>query len=59
METLRQWIRVCRTIIGVPDYDRYQRHMRAHHPDLPVKSKAEFVRERQDARYSRPGSRCC
>ena len=59
MSTLRQWITVLRTIIGVPDYQRYLRHMEAHHPGCLVKSPAEFAKERLDARYSRPGSRCC
>jgi uncharacterized short protein YbdD (DUF466 family) len=59
MHTLRRWIGVLRTIIGVPDYERYLRHMRARHPDCAVLSPAEFARERLEARYSRPGSRCC
>ena len=59
MRTLRQWITVLRTIIGVPDYQRYLRHMEAHHAGCRVKSPAEFAKERLDARYSRPGSRCC
>ena len=59
MRTLRQWITVLRTIIGVPDYQRYLRDMEAHHPGCGVKSAAEFAKERLDARYSRPGSRCC
>jgi uncharacterized short protein YbdD (DUF466 family) len=59
MQTLRRWVGVLRTIIGVPDYDRYLRHMRVRHPGCAVLSKAEFARERLEARYSRPGSRCC
>ena len=59
MRTRQQWITVLRTIIGVPDYQRYLRHMGTQHPGCPVKSPAEFARERLDARYSRPGSRCC
>lgn len=59
MRMLRTWIAVCRTIIGVPDYDRYVRHMQKRHPEAPVLARADFVRERLDARYSRPGSRCC
>lgn len=59
MTTMRKWIAVCRTIIGVPDYDRYLRHMQTRHPDSPVMSRADFARERLDARYNRPGSRCC
>lgn len=53
------WIAVFRTIIGVPDYDRYVRHMRHRHPQCAVKTQAEFTQERLAARYSRPGSRCC
>ena len=59
MTRLQRWITVLRTIIGVPDYDRYLRHMRAQHPGCVVKSRADFANERLTARYSRPGSRCC
>jgi uncharacterized short protein YbdD (DUF466 family) len=56
---LRAWIGVLRTVIGVPDYERYVRHMRARHPECALLTPAEFARERLEARYSRPGSRCC
>ena len=59
MERLHDWIQLVRTIIGVPDYERYRRHMRARHPDCTLLSKAEFAHVRLEARYSRPGSRCC
>ena len=47
------------TIMGVPDYERYVRHLRDQHPDCPVPTEREFQRERLAARYERPGSRCC
>jgi uncharacterized short protein YbdD (DUF466 family) len=56
---LARVIQIVRTIIGVPDYDRYLRHMARAHPECPPVSREAFMRERQDARYSRPGSRCC
>ena len=56
---LRRWVAVVRTVIGVPDYERYVRHMRARHPDHPLLTPAEFASERLEARYRRPGSRCC
>jgi len=56
---LRRWVAVVRTVIGVPDYDRYVRHMRARHPECALLTPAEFSRERLEARYRRPGSRCC
>ena len=59
MQRLREWIGVVRTVIGVPDYDRYLRHMVAHHPACMILSKEEFARTRLEARYSKPGSRCC
>lgn len=51
--------RVLRAVLGVPDYERYLAHMRAHHPDAPVLDARAFERERLAARYERPGSRCC
>ena len=52
-------VRLLRTIIGAPDYERYLRHMAARHPGCAVMSRDEFTRARLDARYARPGSRCC
>jgi uncharacterized short protein YbdD (DUF466 family) len=51
--------RALRTMLGVPDYERYVAHCRLRHPGDPVMSHDAFVRERLAARYERPGSRCC
>lgn len=59
MNRLRALARILRTILGAPDYDRYLRHMAARHPGCRVLSRDEFVASRLDARYARPGSRCC
>lgn len=59
MHALRRFVGVLRTVIGVPDYERYLRHMRARHPNCRVMTSDEFAKSRLDARYSRPGSRCC
>ena len=60
--TLR-WLRraagVARTVVGAPDYDRYVAHMRGHHPECPPMSRDEFMQQRLESRYSRPGARCC
>jgi len=56
---VRRALRVLRTIIGAPDYERYVAHMRAHHPDCDVVSRDEFMKQRLESRYSKPGSRCC
>ena len=56
---LQRVLRVVRTVIGAPDYDRYVQHMRARHPSCEVVSRDEFIRQRLESRYSRPGSRCC
>jgi uncharacterized short protein YbdD (DUF466 family) len=52
-------VRFGRRLIGVPDYDTYVAHLRAHHPERPVPDYAEFFRERQQARYRGGGGRCC
>jgi uncharacterized short protein YbdD (DUF466 family) len=56
---VRRVLRVVRTVIGAPDYDRYIAHMRDHHPGCEVASRDEFMTQRLESRYSRPGSRCC
>jgi len=56
---VRRVLRVIRTVIGAPDYERYVQHMRAHHPTCALASRDEFMVQRLESRYSRPGSRCC
>ena len=56
---VRRALRVLRTIIGAPDYERYVAHMRAQHPECAVVSRDEFMKQRLESRYSKPGARCC
>lgn len=47
-------------MVGMPDYDGYVGHMRAHHPGEPVMTPTQFFRERQEARYGgKNGGKCC
>jgi uncharacterized short protein YbdD (DUF466 family) len=50
---------VVQRVIGVPDYERYVRHVRERHPGTEPVSREEFIRERMASRYSKPGARCC
>ncbi len=50
-------LRVVRVVIGAPDYDGHVAHCRAR--GLAPLGRAAFERERQAARYDRPGGRCC
>jgi uncharacterized short protein YbdD (DUF466 family) len=52
-------VQTARLCCGVPDYDAYVRHLRAHHPDRADPTYAAFFRERQAARYGGLGGRCC
>ena len=45
--------------VGIPDYEGYVAHRRAHHPGESVMSYEEFFRERMASRYRRGSSRCC
>jgi uncharacterized short protein YbdD (DUF466 family) len=58
-ETIDRAACIVRRIIGVPDYDHYVAHVRAHHPGAEPLTREEFTRQRLADRYSRPGSRCC
>lgn len=58
----RQFTKTARLMVGVPDYDSYVAHRKAHHPAEAIMSYAEFFRDRQDSRYGAKGgkiSRCC
>lgn len=50
-----------RLMVGVPNYETYVAHMAATHPGQPPMTRAEFFRDRQDARYGggKGGFRCC
>ena len=52
-------IETLRLMIGVPDYARYVAHRRARHPGEPLLTRAEFVAQRQKARYGADTPRCC
>ena len=58
-EQVRRVLRVVRTMIGEPDYDRYVAHMREHHPGCEIASRDEFMQQRMESKYSKPGTRCC
>jgi uncharacterized short protein YbdD (DUF466 family) len=51
--------RVLRAMIGVPDYERYVEHCRAHHPGSAPMTRDQFAADLIERKYSRPGSRCC
>ena len=60
MRVMSAWFaRTARLAVGIPDYDAYVRHLRLHHPDWAPLDRADFVRERLEARYGRGRSRCC
>lgn len=67
MRTLRSrldclWRNLGRTanlMIGVPDYQAYVAHCRAHHPERTPMTHEEFFRNRLDARYRSGRTGCC
>jgi len=55
-------VKTARLMVGVPDYETYVAHRKAHHPHEPIMSYEEFFRERQNARYAVEKGRfkgCC
>lgn len=46
-------------VLGVPDYESYVAHLRAAHPDRAPIEPQDFMTSRLEARYCRPGARCC
>ncbi|MEP7381960.1 MAG: YbdD/YjiX family protein [Gemmatimonadota bacterium] len=61
-ELLARLSRATRTlnrIIGAPDYDAYLAHATRRHPGAPTLTRDEFVKQRLEDRYSKPGARCC
>jgi uncharacterized short protein YbdD (DUF466 family) len=56
---LSEIARGLRAVLGAPDYERYVAQARATNPAGQPVSREHFIRERMEARYSRPGTRCC
>jgi uncharacterized short protein YbdD (DUF466 family) len=46
-------------VLGVPDYECYVTHLRAAHPDRVPLGREDFMASRLEARYCKPGARCC
>jgi uncharacterized short protein YbdD (DUF466 family) len=46
-------------MVGLPDYDAYRQHCADHHPDAAPMTRAEFFRDRQQARYGSGAGKCC
>lgn len=52
--------RIARAMLGLGDYEAYCRHMADHHAGAPIMTRAQFFRNRQDARYGGAGTgKCC
>ena len=58
-DQVKRVAKVVRTIIGVPDYERYVAHVQECHPGREPMSRTEFAKNRMEARYNQPGNRCC
>jgi uncharacterized short protein YbdD (DUF466 family) len=57
---LRRLREAAHLMVGLPDYGRYVEHRLKRHPDQPILSRTEFVRDRTARRFEGGGgSRCC
>lgn len=63
IDVLLAWMRAARSVFaaiaGVPDYERYLRHVHERHPEATALGRDEFIHDQLSRRYNRPGSRCC
>jgi uncharacterized short protein YbdD (DUF466 family) len=59
VELYRLFRQTARLMVGIPDYETYVAHRRAHHPGEPVMSYEAFFRERQASRYAGGRMRGC
>ena len=46
--------RAARLMIGIPDYETYVAHRRTNHPDQPIMTYVEFVREQRRRSSAEP-----
>jgi uncharacterized short protein YbdD (DUF466 family) len=59
MSIFARLAQTARLMVGLPDYDAYCRHMADRHPGATPMTRAQFFRDRQQARYGSGGGRCC
>ena len=59
VEKLSSIARALRAVLGAPNYEQYLAHVRGSHAGRTPMSREQFVAERMENRYSKPGSRCC
>jgi uncharacterized short protein YbdD (DUF466 family) len=50
---------ILRVVAGMPNYEEYLRHLRIHHPTVPIPSEQEYFESFLAARHGRGISRCC
>ena len=48
-----------RAMLGAPDYERYLAHVMEAHPGCEPMTRDQFMKDRLENRYSKPGTRCC
>jgi uncharacterized short protein YbdD (DUF466 family) len=56
------WSRIVATlrrIAGMPDYEAYLEHLRAHHPECSLPSEREYYDLYLSGRYGNGTTRCC
>ena len=51
--------RALHIVVGAPRYEAYRAHVARCHPDVRPLSRDEFERTRLEAKYSKPGAKCC
>ena len=57
--TIADIARGLRAMLGAPDYDRYIDHVLVAHPGREPMTREEYLCDRLENRYNKPGSRCC
>ena len=56
----RELASTIRRIVGMPNYDAYVAHLRAHHPESAIPNEKEYYDLYLEGKYNGgPGSRCC
>lgn len=56
---LRSLCSACRSVFGIPDYERYLAHAAERHAGMAVLSRREFFARSIDRKYGKGGMRCC
>ena len=62
-DTVRNWLaplsETIKRLAGMPRYEAYLAHLRAHHPECAIPTEGQYYELYLQGKYNGGGNRCC